>query len=55
MTGFSRAVGGELWAMGSGLHQWETLFLLFFTVATPLQLVTTVQVGSREEMDLWLG
>ena len=32
MDGFSRAVGSEQWALGSGQNQWETLFFLSFAV-----------------------
>ena len=42
------AVGSEQQAVESGQHQEETLFLLSFAVATPLQWVTTVGAGSGE-------
>ena len=36
------------WIVGSGRHQWGTLFLLSFAVATPLQWITTVRECSGE-------
>ena len=41
-------VNSEQWASGSGQNQWETLFLLFFAVATQLQWVTKVRASTGE-------